>query len=85
LLKTVDTKNESLFLITVEIISRHHKKILGVTINLFSSSDTTEKWEKRVSHYKLKKGKRHDALTASSPTRVAELLQQVDLAMLQLH
>jgi hypothetical protein len=39
LLKTVDTKNESLFLVTVEIISRHHKKILGVTINRFSSSD----------------------------------------------
>jgi hypothetical protein len=38
LLKTADTKNESLFLVTVEIISRHHKKILGVTINRFSSS-----------------------------------------------
>jgi hypothetical protein len=38
LVKTADIKNESLFLITVEIISRHHKKILGVTINRFSSS-----------------------------------------------
>jgi hypothetical protein len=38
LLKTTDTKNESLFLVMVEIISRHHKKILGVTINHFSSS-----------------------------------------------
>jgi hypothetical protein len=38
LFKTVDTKNESLFLVTVEIINRHHKKILGVSINHFSSS-----------------------------------------------
>jgi hypothetical protein len=38
LLKIDDTKNESLFLVTVEIISWHHKKILSVTINRFSSS-----------------------------------------------
>jgi hypothetical protein len=38
LLKTTDTKNESLFLVTVKIISRHHNKIIGVTINRFSSS-----------------------------------------------
>jgi hypothetical protein len=42
LLKTADTKNESLFLVTAEIISRHHKKIIGVTINRFSSSDNSQ-------------------------------------------
>jgi hypothetical protein len=48
LLKTADIKNEILFLVTVkiitlffmtvEIISRHNKKILDVTLNRFSSS-----------------------------------------------
>jgi hypothetical protein len=38
LLKIADTKNESLFLMMVGIISRHHKKILGVTVNHFSTS-----------------------------------------------
>jgi hypothetical protein len=46
LFKTADTKNESLFLVTVEIVSRHHKKILDVTINRFSSSE-------RCSLYKI--------------------------------
>jgi hypothetical protein len=44
LLKTADTKNESLFLIMVEIISWHHKKILSVTINRFSSSVSLPVW-----------------------------------------
>jgi hypothetical protein len=38
LFKTTDTKNKILFLVTVEIISLHHKKILGATINYFSTS-----------------------------------------------
>jgi hypothetical protein len=38
LLKMADTKNKSLFLVTIGITSRYHKKILGVTINHFSSS-----------------------------------------------
>jgi hypothetical protein len=36
----LDTKNEGLFFVMVGIISRHHKKILGVTINHFSNSVT---------------------------------------------
>jgi hypothetical protein len=41
LLKTAGTKNKNIFLVTVEIISQYHKKILGVTINHFSSSVAT--------------------------------------------
>jgi hypothetical protein len=40
----------------------------------------------RITNKKIKKRKRRDALTPSSPSApVTELLQQVDLAMLQLH
>jgi hypothetical protein len=39
LIKTVNTKNKNLILVTVGIISWHYKKILGVTINYFSTSD----------------------------------------------
>jgi hypothetical protein len=52
-----DTKNENLFLVmveiislffmTVEIISRHYKKILCVTINRFSSSVERKTFSKR--------------------------------------
>jgi hypothetical protein len=38
LLKTDDEKNESPFLMTIRIISRHYKKMLGVTLNHFSTS-----------------------------------------------
>jgi hypothetical protein len=32
------TKNENLFLVTIKIISWHHKKILSVTLNYFFTS-----------------------------------------------
>jgi hypothetical protein len=38
LFKTAVIKNRLSFLVSVEIISWHHKKILSVTINHFSSS-----------------------------------------------
>jgi hypothetical protein len=47
LFKTVGTKNKSPFLMTIEIISRHHKKVLGVTINHFS---TSECWRRVISN-----------------------------------
>jgi hypothetical protein len=38
LFKTTGTENQSLFLVLAEIIDRHHRKNLGVTLNRFSSS-----------------------------------------------
>jgi hypothetical protein len=37
-LKRIDTKNHDLFLVSVVIIDRHYKEIIGITINYFSSS-----------------------------------------------
>jgi hypothetical protein len=47
LFKTTNKKNKSLFFVTVGIISHHHKKILHVTINHFSSSDNWRANESR--------------------------------------
>jgi hypothetical protein len=38
-LKTVGIKNKSLFLVSIEIIDRYHKKTVSVTINYFFSSE----------------------------------------------
>jgi hypothetical protein len=40
LFKMTDIKNENIFFMMVRIISRHYKKIIGVIINYFSTSDT---------------------------------------------
>jgi hypothetical protein len=41
LFKMTDTKIRKLFFVPIEIIDWHHKKILGVAINCFSSSETS--------------------------------------------
>jgi hypothetical protein len=41
LFKMTDTKIGKLFFVSIEIIDWHHKKILGVAINCFSSSETS--------------------------------------------
>jgi hypothetical protein len=38
LIKMVNIKNKNLFLVPIEIIIQHHKQILGVSINHFSTS-----------------------------------------------
>jgi hypothetical protein len=40
---TADTKKDGLYFVTVEIISQHHKEIIGITINHFSSSESHER------------------------------------------